>query len=76
MSGCAGTSFTNIIYTKLSTFPSREISGLCIGQAFLARLCRYDINGIIEYARTAFAKIAMAFQAKRNGKLPNHMCFI
>ena len=30
----AGTSFTNVIYTKLSTFPSREISGLCIGRLF------------------------------------------
>jgi len=27
----AGTSFTNIIYTKLSTFPSRKISGLWVG---------------------------------------------
>jgi len=30
MPGRAGTSFTNIIYTKLSTFPSMEISGICI----------------------------------------------
>ncbi len=26
MPGCAGTSLTNVIYTKLSTFPSSKIS--------------------------------------------------
>jgi len=31
---CTGISFTNIIYIKLSTFPSREIFGLCIGRRF------------------------------------------
>ena len=29
---CTGISFTNIIYTKLSTFPSREISGYPFGE--------------------------------------------
>ncbi len=39
MPDCVGTSFTDFIYTKLSTFPSRKIPGVFIGMRFLIKLC-------------------------------------
>ncbi len=42
MPAYAGTSFTNIIYTKSATFPSSKIPFFCINMCYLAKLGKKD----------------------------------
>jgi hypothetical protein len=44
MSNCAGTNFTNLIYTKLSTFPSRKISQIIHPVPFLTQGIRRKVS--------------------------------